>query len=440
MKAEPPVSLWPDPEALGTVTDLYELTMMAGYYASEMAGRRATFELFVRKMPEGRAYLVFAGLEQAIGDVLSLAFTAEQIEAIREWPPFRHLDSSVMKALAGLRFEGEVWSVPEGTVVFDGETIVRVTAALPQAQWVETLLLASLSYPTLVASKAARIVAAARGRSLFEYGARRGHGPLAGMLAARAAYIAGFDGTSLVRRPRAASVFRLSEPWLTRGFNLSTPKQPPSRRTRAYSLQTRHSSSTLMTRSKVCAAPLRSNRPSGLSGSIAVSWGPLRARHARSSINTTARPSRSSPRGISTNTGSPSSRPRAYLSTPSGSGPSWSLPATPPRWQWSTSSSSWKERRSSSSARARGTTPSPSRFSVAVTSTAGSAATMSFGRMSLPRRAAARTGHSIKVDSSRNCRPSRASAAAAESSSPRSPIGFCCWTLGLTIRSPTASG
>jgi nicotinate phosphoribosyltransferase len=206
MKPEPPISLWPDPDALGTLTDLYELTMMAGYRASGTAGRRATFELFVRKLPAGRAYLVFAGLEQAIGDLLRLSSSREQLDAIRRWPAFQKLDPSVMDALADIRFEGDVWSVAEGTVVFPGETLVRVTAPLPQAQWVETLLLTSLSYPTLVASKAARVVAAAGGRSLFEYGARRAHGPLAGMLAARAAYIAGFAGTSLVEAARRLGI------------------------------------------------------------------------------------------------------------------------------------------------------------------------------------------------------------------------------------------
>ena len=85
---KPPVSLWPDPKALGTLTDLYELTMMAGYHAAGMAGQKATFELFVRKMPPGRAFLVFAGLEQAIGDLLDLAFDPEQIDDIRRWPAF----------------------------------------------------------------------------------------------------------------------------------------------------------------------------------------------------------------------------------------------------------------------------------------------------------------------------------------------------------------
>jgi nicotinate phosphoribosyltransferase len=202
----PPVSLWPEPEALGPLTDLYELTMMAGYYATGMAGHRATFELFVRKMPNRRAYLVFAGLEQAIGDLLKLAFSREQVEAISQWPEFRQIDKSVMNTLASLRFEGDVWSVPEGTIVFPGETLLRVTAPLPQAQWVETHLLASLGYPTLVASKAARVVVAAQGRALFEFGARRGHGPQTGLLAARAAYLAGFAGTSHVEAARRLGI------------------------------------------------------------------------------------------------------------------------------------------------------------------------------------------------------------------------------------------
>jgi nicotinate phosphoribosyltransferase len=206
MNAEAPVSLWLDPRALGTATDLYELTMMAGYYASGIADRRATFELFVRKMPDHRAYLVFAGLEQAVGDLLRLAFSPEQVEAIRGWPMFSGLAPSVIDSLASTRFEGDVWSVPEGTVVFPGETLVRVTGPLAQAQWVETHLLASLSYPTLVASKAARIVTAAGGRRLFEFGARRGHGPLAALLAARAAYVAGFAGTSHVEAARRLGI------------------------------------------------------------------------------------------------------------------------------------------------------------------------------------------------------------------------------------------
>jgi nicotinate phosphoribosyltransferase len=198
MTPEPPVSLWPDPDSLGTVTDLYELTMMAGYHAGGMDGLSATFEVFVRRLPPNRSFLVFAGLEQAVGDLLRLGFSAEQVEALRAWPAFRDAPDSFIEMLLGLRFTGELWSVPEGTVVFPGETLVRVSAPLSQAQWIETFLLASLGYPTLVASKAARMVSAARGRTLFEFGARRAHGPQAGLLAARAAYLAGFDATSHV--------------------------------------------------------------------------------------------------------------------------------------------------------------------------------------------------------------------------------------------------
>ncbi|MDG3006964.1 nicotinate phosphoribosyltransferase [Paludisphaera mucosa] len=206
MTPEPFVSLWPDPEALGPVTDLYELTMLAGYLAEGMGGKSATFEIFVRRLPPNRSFLVFAGLEQAIGDLSRLAFSNEQVEALRRWPAFKGLPATFFETLRRLRFEGDVFAIPEGTVVFPGETLVRVTAPLPQAQWVETFLLASLGYPTLVASKAARMVIAARGKSLFEFGARRAHGPQAGLLAARAAYLAGFDATSHVEAARRLGI------------------------------------------------------------------------------------------------------------------------------------------------------------------------------------------------------------------------------------------
>ncbi|WP_406696546.1 nicotinate phosphoribosyltransferase [Singulisphaera sp. Ch08] len=194
----PPVSLWPAPESLGPVTDLYQLTMMAGYAQAGKDRDRATFEMFVRRLPDDRAYLVFAGLEQAIGDLLRLAFSAEQIDAIRRLPAFSAISPSFFESLRSLRFEGDVWAAPEGSVVFAGEPLLRVEASLPQAQWVETFLLASIGYPTLVASKAARLVEAAQGRPVYDFGSRRGHGPHAGFLAARAAYIAGCAGTSHV--------------------------------------------------------------------------------------------------------------------------------------------------------------------------------------------------------------------------------------------------
>ena len=198
MTSAPPVSLWPDPEALGPLTDLYQLTMMAGYAATGHGDDRATFEMFVRRLPKGRAYLVFAGLEQAIGDLLRLRFSDAQIEAVRRMPAFAHVGPSFFDRLRTLRFEGDVWAVREGTIVFANEPLVRVEAPLWQAQWVETFLLASIGYPTLVASKAARVVESAAGRPVLDFGLRRGHGPHAGMLAARSAYLAGCAGTSNV--------------------------------------------------------------------------------------------------------------------------------------------------------------------------------------------------------------------------------------------------
>jgi nicotinate phosphoribosyltransferase len=201
-----PISLWPNPDALGTVTDLYQLTMMAGYAASGMADRPAVFELFVRRLPPRRGYLLFAGLEQAIGDLLALRFSLAQVEYLREHPSFRHVDPAWFDSLRDFRFTGDVWSVPEGTIVFANEPLVRVEAPLAQAQWVETFLLASLSYPTLAATKAARVMEAAGNRTVLDFGMRRGHGPHAGFLCARSSYLAGFAGTSNVEAARLLGI------------------------------------------------------------------------------------------------------------------------------------------------------------------------------------------------------------------------------------------
>jgi nicotinate phosphoribosyltransferase len=198
MSHVPPVSLWPDPDALGAMTDLYQLTMIAGYQALGKAAERATFEMFVRGLPPHRSYLVFAGLEQAVGDLLRLAIRREQAEALRSWPVFTGVDPGFFDRLPELRFEGDLWAMPEGTVCFPGEPLIRVEAPLAQAQWVETYLLASIGYPTVVASKASRVVWAAAGRPVFDFGARRAPGAQAGLLAARAAYLAGCAGTSHV--------------------------------------------------------------------------------------------------------------------------------------------------------------------------------------------------------------------------------------------------
>ncbi len=179
----------------GLLTDFYELTMAAGYVQNGFDSR-ASFELFVRKLPEHRNYLVAAGLEQALDFLKNLRFSETEISYLRELPLFRHLRPELFERLARFRFTGDVWALPEGTIFFPGEPLLRVTAPIVEAQLVETSLLAILHLQTLVASKAARITAEACGRPVVEFGSRRAHGLEAGVLAARAAFIGGCEGTS----------------------------------------------------------------------------------------------------------------------------------------------------------------------------------------------------------------------------------------------------
>jgi nicotinate phosphoribosyltransferase len=191
---------------LGLVTDLYELTMAAGYHVYGMADQRATFELWVRRLPSCRNYLVAAGLEQAIHYLQHLSFAPEQIAFLRQHPAFRYVPNDWFERLASLRFECDVWAIPEGTVVFAGEPLLRVSGPLMQAQFVETFLITTLTAQTLIASKATRTVTAACGRAVFDFGSRRAHGPQAGLLAARAAYIAGCYGTSNTEASRLLGI------------------------------------------------------------------------------------------------------------------------------------------------------------------------------------------------------------------------------------------
>jgi nicotinate phosphoribosyltransferase len=179
-------------------TDLYELTMVGGYFAAGLAGR-ATFDLFVRRLPPTRNYLIACGLEQALDFLESLHFTAEEIQFLRTVPALAKLPAAFFdEYLPQFRFTGDVWAIDEGTPVFAEEPIMRVTAPLPEAQLVETALIAETMFPTSVASRAARVMTAAAGRPVMEFGARRAHGIDAGIRAARAAYIAGFSSTSIV--------------------------------------------------------------------------------------------------------------------------------------------------------------------------------------------------------------------------------------------------
>jgi nicotinate phosphoribosyltransferase len=180
----------------GLLTDLYELIMAAGYYEAGKAKQKATFELTVRRLPANRNYVIAAGLPQAIDYLLNLSFTGEEINYLRGLPAFAQASSGFFDYLRGFRFTGDVFAVPEGTPLFAGEPMMTVRAPIIEAQIPETYLLSALTFQTLIASKAARIVDAAQGRTVIEFGTRRAHTPEAGVLGARAAYLAGCDGTS----------------------------------------------------------------------------------------------------------------------------------------------------------------------------------------------------------------------------------------------------
>jgi nicotinate phosphoribosyltransferase len=179
-------------------TDLYELTMAAGYHA---AGNEslASFELFVRELPDNRAFLVAAGLEQALEYLHAWRFSQTDIDYLRSLQALSGASPVFFDTyLPNLRFTGDVWAVPEGVPVFAGEPLLRVTAPVVQAQLVETALLSTMLFQTSVASTAARVVEASGGRPVVEFGGRRAHGPEAAVHAARAAYLAGCHGTSNV--------------------------------------------------------------------------------------------------------------------------------------------------------------------------------------------------------------------------------------------------
>ena len=179
-------------------TDLYQLTMAAGYWRAGLT-EPATFELFVRRLPPRRSFLVAAGLDAALAFLEQVRFSDEERAWLRTLPTFAHVPGAFFdEYLRGFAFTGSVSAMPEGTPAFAGEPLVRVTAPLPEAQLVETALLATVAFATSVASKAARVVDAAAGRTVIEFGARRAHGVGASLAAARAAFIGGCDGTSLV--------------------------------------------------------------------------------------------------------------------------------------------------------------------------------------------------------------------------------------------------
>ncbi|SPF51017.1 Nicotinate phosphoribosyltransferase pncB2 [Candidatus Sulfopaludibacter sp. SbA4] len=180
----------------GLLTDLYELTMAAGYFESGKADEIATFELAVRHLPSKRNFILAAGLPQVVDYLLNLSFAEEEIDYLRGLAQFRLAPPEFFEYLRTFRFTGDLFAVPEGTPLFAGEPILTIRAPIIQAQIPETYLLSAIAFQTSIASKAVRSVEAAAGRAVVEFGTRRAHTPEAGVLGARAAYIAGCAGTS----------------------------------------------------------------------------------------------------------------------------------------------------------------------------------------------------------------------------------------------------
>jgi nicotinate phosphoribosyltransferase len=174
------------------LTDLYQLNMLQAYLESGKTGT-AVFEFFARRLPSRRGFLMAAGLEQALEWLEGLRFSEEEIDWLRSTGRFT---PALLDELRAFRFTGDVDAMPEGSIFFADEPILRVVAPLPQAQLVESRLINLMHFETIVASKAARMVLAAPGKTLVDFGLRRAHGAEAGLLAARASYIAGFDSTA----------------------------------------------------------------------------------------------------------------------------------------------------------------------------------------------------------------------------------------------------
>ena len=177
------------------MTDLYQLTMMYGYYKSDMLDNKAVFDMFYRQTSAVTHYAIMAGVEQLVDYINNLHFDDEDIEYLRSLNLF---DEGFLALLKNLHFTGDIEAVPEGTVVFSGEPLVRVTAPIVEAQLVETALLNIINHQTIIATKASRVALAAKGDKVLEFGLRRAQGPDAGIYGARAAVIGGCDSTSNV--------------------------------------------------------------------------------------------------------------------------------------------------------------------------------------------------------------------------------------------------
>ena len=199
-------------------TDYYELTMCASYFDNQNF-EPATFDLFIRRLPENRSYFLFAGLEEALQYLQSIKFTEEHLAYLKK-QGFR---IDFLDYLRGFKFAGDVWAVSEGTVAFPNEPLIRVTAPIIEAQLVETFLLNTINLQTMIATKASRVVQAAKGKSVIEFGLRREPGIDAGMKVARSRYIAGCQGTSNVLAGMAYDIPVFGT--MAHSFIMSYPKE-----------------------------------------------------------------------------------------------------------------------------------------------------------------------------------------------------------------------
>ena len=184
---------------LTMLTDFYEFTMANGYFEKGIGNRRAYFDMFFRRVPDGGGYAIMAGVEQLIEYFNNLHFSEEDIAYLRSRKCF---SESFLNYLRDFEFECDVWAVPEGTPVFPGEPLVTVAGPMIQAQFVETMILLTINHQTLIATKANRITRAAEGRTVLEFGSRRAQGYDGAILGARAAYIGGCQGTACVLSDR----------------------------------------------------------------------------------------------------------------------------------------------------------------------------------------------------------------------------------------------
>ena len=180
---------------LALQTDLYQLTMVGGYILKGKKDQWANFDYFFRSIPDEGGYCVLAGLEDIIEYIRQLEFTQEDLSYLEGLGVF---PKKVLAYLESFKFTGDIWAIPEGTMVFPHEPLIRVTAPLPEAQIIESTVLNVMNFQTLIATKAARVCWAANGDPVIDFGLRRAHGPDGALMASRAAYIGGVDGTSNV--------------------------------------------------------------------------------------------------------------------------------------------------------------------------------------------------------------------------------------------------